>query len=235
MTFETSIFIPSKKPWLNFTLSEKLMFFPMFTGFCCCLILILNQKYFEIEIFESILKYLAILSLAFVIIGMTIRFWEYENLNGSFKGRLKIDLNSIIVDDRKYLLSDIQNFKIAVANHKGQRTNYSKSGPYFYQGISNSISFKRNSYSISVDFLLASKNQIDDLYHILVAAITQEKITYNRYLLNLIPEKYRDSSEFKSFSLKLIIEKRIDCTEGLLIHGYSSDEEAKQLRAKYCQ
>lgn len=235
MAFETSIFISSKKPLLNLTLSEKLTFYSIFTCVSCCLILILNQRYFEFEIVESILKYLAISSLANVFTGMTIRFWEYENLNGSFKGRLKIDLNSIIVDDSEYLLSDIQNFKIAVSNYKGQRTNYSKSGPSFYQGISNSISFIHNSESVSANFLLRSENQMDDLYNIIVSLITKEKINYSRNLINLIPDNYRNSEEFKNFILKLIVEKRLECTEGLLIHGYFSDEEAKQLRAKYCQ
>lgn len=234
MIFETSIFVPSKKSWLNFTLSEKLTFYSIFTCFSCCLILMLNQRYFEFEIVELILKPLAILALPIALTGMTIRFWEYENLNGSFKGRLKIDLNSIIVDDREYHLSDTLNFKVAVSNYKGQQTNYSKSGPSFYQGISNSISFNHNSNSISADFLLTSKKQMDDFYEIVVSVITLEKINYNRNLINLIPETHRNSANFKNFIIKLIIEKRIDCTEGLLIHGYSSDEEARQLRAKYC-
>jgi hypothetical protein len=33
---------------------------------------------------------------------------------------------------------------------------------------------------------------------------------------------------------KLLKEKKIDCTEGLLIMGYSSDKQAKEMRTKYC-
>lgn len=234
MIFETSIFIPSKKSRLNFTLSEKLTFYSIFTCFSCCLILMLNQRYFEFEIVELILKPLAILTLPIALTGMTIRFWEYENLNGSFKGRLKIDLNSISIDNNEYFFSDIENLKMTVSNYKGQRTNNTKAGPSFYQGISNEISFTYNSESITVNFLIVSKNQIEDLYHIFVSIIAKEKINYSRNLINLIPDKYRKVQEFKNFILKLIIEKRLECTEGLLIHGYSSDEEAKQLRTKYC-
>ena len=234
MVFETSIFIPTKKSWLNFTLSEKLTFYSLFIIFICCIILIINQKHFQIESIESVLKPLAIIVFPIVIIGNIIRFWEYENLNGSLKGNLKIDLNSISIDNNEYLFAIIENFKISVSNYKGQRTNNSKSGPSFYQGISNEISFTYNSESITVNFLIASKNQIDNLYHILVSVIADEKIDYSRNLINLIPDKYRKSQQFKNFILKLILEKRLECTEGLLIHGYSSDEEAKQLRAKYC-
>jgi len=234
MIFETSIFIPTKKSWLNFTLSEKLTFYSLFTTFICCMILIINQKHFQIESIESILKPLTIIVFLIVIIGNIIRFWEYENLNGSFKGRLKIDLDSISIDNNEYIFSDIENLKMTVSNYKGQRTNNTKSGPSFYQGTSNFISFTHNSKELSINFLLTSKDHIDDLYHILVSIITEEKINYSRNLINLIPDRYRKSQEFKSFILKLIIEKRVECTEGLLIHGYSSDEEAKQLRAKYC-
>lgn len=234
MIFETQIFIPSKKSRFDFTLSEKLTYYSLFTCFFCCIILLINQKYIQIEIIELILKSLGILVLPIAIIGMTIRFWEYENLNGSFRGELKVDLISISISNSEYLFSKVENFKISISNYKGQRTNNTKSGPSFYQGTSNFISFTHNSESISVNFLLLSKDHIDDFYEIFVSIIAQEKITYCRNLINLIPEKYRKSQEFRNFILKLITEKRIECIEGLLIHGYSSDEEAKQLRLKYC-
>jgi hypothetical protein len=40
--------------------------------------------------------------------------------------------------------------------------------------------------------------------------------------------------KFELFIAKLIREKRMECTEGLLLIGYDSDEEAQELRAKYC-
>ena len=148
-------------------------------------------------------------------------------------GSLKINLDSISIDDNEYPFSNIENFKISVSNHKGQRTNNSRSGPFYYQGVKNSISFTHQSEEIELSFLLNSEVHLKDLYRILALIISNEIIPYKRNHLNLIPEGHRDSN-FKNFVLKLIVEKKLECTEGLLIHGYSSDEEAKQLRAKYC-
>ncbi|WP_296143681.1 hypothetical protein [uncultured Flavobacterium sp.] len=175
---------------------------------------------------------LLFLSIIGIFTAFIIHFWEYENLNGYFKGEIRIDLEHIFINQQNFKLSEISNLKLVVLNYKGERTN--RRGASFYQGISNEISFTYHSESITVNFLIASKNQIDDLYHIFVSIIAKEKINYSRNLINLIPDKYRKTQEFKNFILKLIIEKRLECTEGLLIHGYSSDEEAKQLRTKYC-
>lgn len=197
------------------------------------MILLINQKHFQIESIESIIKPVAIIFCPILIIGNIIRFWEYENLNGTLIGSLKINLDSILIDDNEYPFSNMENFKISVSNYKGQRTHNSKSGPFYYQGVRNSINFTHKSEEIKLSFLLKSEIHLKDLYKILVILISSETISYNRNILNLIPENYRDNN-FKNFILKLIVEKRHECTEGLLIHGYSSDEEAKQLRAKYC-
>lgn len=232
MVFETTIFIPTKKPYLDLLRSEKISFASFGTMIFSIIFFKFGSDYFLYE--YNLFLFLGFLVLG--IIGITtasiLRFTEYENLNGYFKGEVKIDRANIIINQKSYPFAEISGLTVHIYNFKGQRTH--SRGAYFYQGISNSISFTHNSQSISVDFLLKSKEHIDDLYHILVSIITQEKINYNRNLINLIPDKYRKSQEFKNFVLKLIVEKRLECTEGLLIHGYSSDEEAKQLRAKYC-
>lgn len=233
MVFETSIFIPTKKPYFNLLRSEKISY----ASFGMMMISVIFLKFYsdllpyELNLFIFIGLFIS--SIIGMFTAFIIHFWEYENLNGYFKGEIKIDIDHLFINQNLFKLSEISNLKLVIFNYKGERTN--RRGPSFYQGISNSISFTHNSESISVNFLLKSKDQIEDLYQILVSIIAQEKINYSRNLINLIPEKYRNSQEFKNFILKLIVEKRLECTEGLLIHGYSSDEEAKQLRAKYCQ
>lgn len=232
MVFETSIFISTKKPYFNLLRSEKISYVAFGMMVFSFIYMKLSNDYFPNKLNLFIFIGLLFSSMILIFTAFIMRFWEYENLNGYFKGEVKIDTANIIINQQSYPFSEISGLTVYIYNFKGQRTH--SRGAYFYQGISNSISFTHNSQSISVDFLLKSKNHIEELFQILVSIITQEKINYNRNLINLIPDKYRKSQEFKNFVLKLIVEKRLECTEGLLIHGYSSDEEAKQLRAKYC-
>ncbi len=232
MVFETLIFIPTKKSYFNLLRSEKISYAAFGIMIFSVIFLKFSSDYFPYEFNLFLFMGLLFLSIIGIFTAFIIHFWEYENLNGYFKGEIRIDLEHIFINQQNFKLSEISNLKLVVLNYKGERTN--RRGASFYQGISNEISFTYHSESITVNFLIASKNQIDDLYHIFVSIIAKEKINYSRNLINLIPDKYRKTQEFKNFILKLIIEKRLECTEGLLIHGYSSDEEAKQLRTKYC-
>jgi hypothetical protein len=104
----------------------------------------------------------------------------------------------------------------------------------YSNGVHNSISFVYDDQKISRNFKLDSERHIDELQSALLSIITNEKIPYQRRYLNLINSEYRSFMKFELFIAKLIREKRMECTEGLLLIGYDSDEEAQELRAKYC-
>ena len=234
MIFETRIFIPFERKTSDLVLSEKITYSSFGLIFLCFIILFIFHKFSSPELINFLST--SIISLGFIAIflGGFLRMFEYENLNGTFDGHFQLDSENIKMNNRIFELSTISALKIEILNYKGQRTNNTKSGPSFYQGISNRISFESENEPIKIQFLLLSQEHIDDFYEIIVSIIAKEKINYTRNLINLIPEKHRKSQEFRNFILKLIMEKKLECTEGLLIHGYSSDEEARQLRAKYC-
>jgi len=232
MIFETSIFIPTKKPYFDLLRSEKISYASLGIMIFSLFFIKFGNAYFSNEFNLILISGLLFLGVVGIVLAGILHFWEYEKLNGYFKGEIKIDTETITINHESYPLSEISSLTVDIFNYKGERTH--ARGASFYQGISNHISFTHNSKELSVNFLLISKNHIDNLYQVLVSIITQENLQYSRDLINLIPDKYRKSQEFKNFILKLIVEKRLECTEGLLIHGYSSDEEAKQLRAKYC-
>ncbi len=104
----------------------------------------------------------------------------------------------------------------------------------YSNGINNLISFIYDGEKISRNFKLDSEAHVDELQLALLHIITSEKIPYKRKYLNFINKKYCSFMKFELFITKLIKEKRIECTEGLLLIGYHSDQEAKELRAKYC-
>lgn len=135
--FRGEIFIPKKKPFLNLTLSEKLSWGSLISIILLAYIL---EKFKDTNI-ESIFKISIFFCLIIFIYSSILRFQEFENLNGELKGKLIIDESEIIIDNKIYDLSKIQDFKIKITDYFGQRTNYSKSGPYYYQGINNMLSF----------------------------------------------------------------------------------------------
>ena len=51
----------------------------------------------------------------------------------------------------------------------------------------------------------------------------------------LVPNEMKKFNEYKVFIIKQIVDKKLNCKEGLLLHGYKSDKEALELRNKYCK
>ncbi|WBX72073.1 hypothetical protein [Tenacibaculum retecalamus] len=52
--------------------------------------------------------------------------------------------------------------------------------------------------------------------------------------IKLIPEQYRKFKEYEEYIGKQLKAKKINCTEGLLLIGYNSYDEAQNLKRKYC-
>jgi hypothetical protein len=165
--------------------------------------------------------------------GAIIRLSEYENLNGTFVGTLSFENDFLIIDSDEYQYNKIKNLIVYESCYSGQR-NDARSGPMYSNGTNNKISFTYENEKIATYFKLDSKRHIDELQSTLLKIITNEKIPYQRKYLNLINMEYRSFMQFELFIAKLIKEKRIECTEGLLLIGYDSDKQAKEMRSKYC-
>ncbi len=48
--------------------------------------------------------------------------------------------------------------------------------------------------------------------------------------IKLIPEQYKSYEEYREYVGKQLKEKKVNCTEGLLLIGYKSYEEAQELK-----
>lgn len=213
--FRGEIFIPKKKPFLNLTLSEKLSWSSLLGVSIYLLIFFVDEKWNS-----SVIKYYIndhtfinqIVGFIFAISFFSsffIRFQEFENLNGELKGKLIIDENEISIDDKIYELSKIHDFKIKIIDYYGQRTNYSKSGPYYYQGINNKLSFNYNNELIAINFQIYSERKTYDLQVALLNIICKEKIPFQKSYLKIIDDEYKDSPTYKKFVEKLIAEKLV--------------------------
>ncbi|KQO29860.1 hypothetical protein ASF10_04950 [Flavobacterium sp. Leaf82] len=233
MRFSASIFYPKKSRQFDFTLSEKLTYYSLIAIISYILLLLFIETSFGCDISKYAYCVLIIPVITYFI-GGGIRLNEYENLNGYFIGTISFEEDFLIIDNKPYSYSKIENLILYGNSYSGQRNENTNSGPIYSNGINNLISFNYEGEKISRNFKLDSERHIDELQLVLLDIITNEKIPYQRNYLNLINTEHRSYIKFELFIAKLIKEKRMECTEGLLLIGYDSDTDAKELRAKYC-
>jgi hypothetical protein len=213
--FRGEIFIPKKKPLLNLTLSEKLNWGSLLGILIYFSLFQMDEKWNSSEIKHYVIEHTYLNQVLGVIFGISffasifMRFQEFENLNGELKGKLIIDESEITIDDKIYDLSKIQDFKIKITDYFGQRTNYSKSGPYYYQGINNMLSFIYDGEIIALNFQIYSERYTYDLKVTLLNIICKEKIPFHRSYLKIIDDEYKDTPSYKKFIEKLLLEKRV--------------------------
>jgi hypothetical protein len=213
--FRGEIFIPKKKPFLNLTLSEKLSWGSLLSVLIYSSIFLIDEKWNSSQI-KYYLNDHALINQIFgflFVIGFSssffIRFQEFENLNGELRGKLIIDEKDITIDNKIFELSKIQDFKIKIVDYYGQRTNYTKSGPYYYQGINNKLSFNYHKEFITINFQIYSERNLYDLHVILLHIISTEKIPFQRGYLKIIDDDYKDTPTYKKFVEKLLSENRV--------------------------
>ncbi|WP_017497428.1 hypothetical protein [Flavobacterium sp. WG21] len=233
MSFSASIFYPKKPKQFDFTLSEKLTYYTLIASVSYVLLLVFIETSFGFKI-SKYAYYLLIIPVITYFIAGAIKLTEYENLNGSFIGTISFEDDFLAIDAKQYHYNKIENLILYGNSYSGQRNENTRSGPVYSNGISNLISFNYEGGKISLNFKLDSERHIAELQLALLDIITNEKIPYQRKYLNFINKEHRSYTKFELFVAKLIKEKRVECTEGLLLIGYDTDNEAKELRAKYC-
>ena len=213
--FQGEIFIPGKKPFLNLTLSEKLNWGSLLFSFTYCSILLIDEKWNSSEITLYVKEYTVLNQIVGTVFGITfissifLRFKEFENLNGELKGKLIIDRDGITINDNLYEASKIINFKINTIDYYGQKTNYSKSGPYYFLGVKNNLSFDFETEKVAINFQINSETHLYELKWILLNIICEEKIPFQRSYLKFFDDDFRDTPTFKKFTEKLLLDKRL--------------------------
>jgi hypothetical protein len=205
MEFKAKIYIkdeslPFYKRWSN---SELLCWSSLFIIIISTLILIYNQKHSNNEIIENIFITISIISCFVCIYSSIIRFWEYEKINGEFKGEISFEENGIQINEKLYFFSEIKNLDISYGNKFGDKTNNTKSGPYYSQGLDNHISFYHNSKFIKTYFQLYSTTQYDAIQKDLFYYVINEVFPFERKNLDFIDKQFHHYSLYKAFIEKM--------------------------------
>jgi hypothetical protein len=233
MTLYFRIFHPEKKKGWNLTFSERLSNYSLLIAFCLGIILYFIEDKWNTTI-PDYFSWILVIAFFGHVLSFIIRLKEHENINGFFEGNIRFESEYIETNNTRFFYKDIFNLKVSVGDYYGKPTGNYRYGPNYRNGLSNFISFTVEDEHQEFYFEINAEFLIEYFYNNLVTIICQEKLKYNRNYLDSIPSSHRDSTQFQKFMTKLLKEKEISCTEGLLIMGYSSDEEAKEMRAKYC-
>jgi hypothetical protein len=159
----------------------------------------------------------------------------HQHYNKYYYGKFVCDFileqNEIIIGENAYNYSEVNGLQFTNGYYHGMHKIKKGNDK---RAIQNTITFNYKNEEYSYLFLLESLNDYQHFMDAYIFIFSEEKIKYNRNNFYNIPEIYRKNVQLENFIARLIKERRMDCTEGLLIIGYDSDEEAKKLREKYC-
>ena len=235
MSFEAEIYlkysnIPFYKTWAT---TELLTW----TSFLLFFILIIPINFINeivVSFVIDVLLFLSVFPLLTIVFASFKRIVEYEKMNGKLEGKISLNETSIVINDKTYLFNEIKDFKIGYGNKYGDFTGNTKIGATYSLGLNNSVSFYYNSNYIEVFFQLKTENQLNTLKQDLYFYIINEVLPLNTRTFQYVDKKFKHKEEFKNLIHKHIKSGKLSCTEGLLMIGYSSDKEAKELRQKYC-
>jgi hypothetical protein len=168
------IYIPNdKKKWLT----PNVIVLSVTT--ITILILWVADKQFPLN--TSVRLYILLPALALFFYYQIISFWTYAALNGRLSGKLIVEEKQLIINDKTYLLSTIDNLDFYFGNYYGERSQNGRDlNPKLSQGVNNYITFTDNSGESHLIYLkLETKHSYLSFALFINAAVKTNKLTFN--------------------------------------------------------
>ena len=168
------------------------------------------------------------------------QYYDFEKIKSKKKGFLEFDKDELIISyDEKIKYEEITHFDLEIDAYYNELINVGYRGPIEKRslGISNSLTITHNSKTKKLNFKLENKSHLRVLERNLYEIIISEKLINidSKKSIKLIPEQYQKFKEYESYIGKQLKARKINCTEGLLLIGYNSYDEAQDLKRKYCR
>ena len=175
-----------------------------------------------------------------ILIAYIYQFYDYERIKISNKGYIELTDSEVTLNHSKKIpYEELTQFSANCMAYYNQKTNFGYRMPNerLSLGLTNTIHLATHLEDIKLYFKLENYAHQVQLERTILTLVLNEKFKRlgGKTSIKLIPKKFINTDTYKAFVIKQIVEKRINCTEGLLLHGYSSDREAKSLREKYCK
>ena len=203
------------------------------------IILFLNTKFPLTDNILPIIVPIFIISMLFFGVAHIYQFYDYELINCVKEGHIEFSTNEFIIDyNNKINYEDVTDLKINIDAYYGQTIDQYYRNPLHKKslGIKNTIVITTWDKSFTYNFKLEHSIHTIELKKTIFNLVLSEKLGIKnvKKLIKLIPSDFNKTEDYKAFVIKQITSKKINCTEGLLLHGYKTDKEAKELRNKYC-
>lgn len=198
---------------------------------------------FSILVFQNDIFFLPmIIGLVCYLIAFVYQFFEYEQIENYKNGLFEINDNGIVLKYTNQIPFDkISDLKINAGTYYGmkltnQKMNPQNPSPFYSSGLKNKIKISTDESEYELNIGFESEFHLKSLYSTIFELIISDKLKkiHLKNAINLISVEYRETREYKEYIAKLLTEKRLNCTDGLLLYGYKSDKEAQELRKKYC-
>lgn len=161
MEFAGKIYKPNKtNP--KMILEEKLLWYGMGTSLLSCIILILNDNFFNIYWVEIIFKLIAIVSIITALLSKLVAMSRNEPLSGDIDGHLTITNDRIKINEYIFDLKDISSLELNLVDYSGKmysRPNYP--GPWGSNGADNKIDFCCEKERFDLNFIISNETEFE--------------------------------------------------------------------------
>jgi hypothetical protein len=134
------------------------------------------------------------------IIGLLIsNFFLYQHKFGEFKGKIIFGIDSILINQKEYLISEIENISISATDIKGNFISYSfQFSRKLSNGLKNEITLKlKNGKEVKYNFLQTERKRIKYFKDALTSYYLKEKMSWLHLIHILEIEDYNKIQIFK--------------------------------------
>lgn len=199
----------------------------------------LYETVFHVESNTFLLSLIFGLGMLMMITSWFYQFYDFEKIYSNQKGFLELGKNELIINyDEKIKYENLTAFDLFIDAYYDERINLSYKNPIEKRslGISNFLSFEHKGITRKYNFKIENKSHLKVLERNVYQLVMNDKLINidAKKAIKLIPEKYTKTKEYKEYVGKQLKLKKINCTEGLLLIGYKTYEEAQELKKKYC-
>jgi hypothetical protein len=192
MTKSLSTFEPKK----GFFISTESVILIFLTGILFLFGYLQETPNFE---FGNLVTYLSIIWVLYLTGFMISTFFLHEHENGKFIGKIKLDNNSIIINETSYLTEEISKISIHSFDVKGQFVGYAfEFSRKLSNGLNNEITLKlRNGKEIKCHFLQTKRERMKYFKDCLINYHLKGKMSWLHLLSILELEDYDEIQKLK--------------------------------------
>ena len=236
MTFKAYIHKIIKKEISN---TETIFLSGLFLLITSLIFSFIYKKVFHIDSGSSLLFSIMFLGFLLIIFTYFYQFYDFEKIKNEKNGFLELDVNELIINyNEKIRYEEITDFELLIDAYYNEKINMIYRNPTEKRslGISNSLTITHKSKTRTFNFKLESKSHQNVLERNIYNLVINDKLRNidGKKSIKLIPEQYKRFEEYREYVGKQLKEKKINCTEGLLLMGYKNYDEAQELKKKYC-